>query len=558
MIWAPVNWRSGARLLALSLAVATLSTPLTGCAVDDSDLGRWETTLGGPKRLLAVVRYDKYPHELRVKAAMSLIRMKPRRGERVGIGMLIEGTKVEAKTVPGLAGMDPNARAQILADLIPLIIEELKKAPPVAQAGQPLPPDESFKYKDAAFAMLTYEKTAIVADEALVDELEKTLTEWAMADFERRLHDRTQMFGMEQLLRFIGPASVKSLPTLMTKDTRSLAKIADLISKFADDETKQRASKKLVDIVAYSASDEWRADHTDELKKANDRAGFEPTPAQFKAQMVDYQNEAVIRVFASMKKVGGTAVVDYCLGVAENSKLPVKRRQVALAALEGRISRDAKDQIDRLLKIAKSDAPPKVLDQAFRRVKELPRATVSAPLYDIFKTDKWLVRRAAGGALLAMSQTEHIDEFLQKLDQNARKNFNLPEAITYGALLGALKEGNAREVLEKHMKTGRAPSRLSAIAYYYQHGDSKEDLAKVLALKGDDTQVPKCADDGGCDWTCIVVDGKKQTTQEIKTIGKFAEFCVAPKVAQNIAAKAEPDKKDGGGDEKGDEKDEKK
>ena len=537
----------------LAVALAIFLATATGCAVDEADLARWETTLGGPNRLLAVVRYDKYDHDLRVRAAMSLIHMKPRKGERIGIKILVEGTDVEGKHVPGLAGMDPDARAKILADLIPLLIEELEKPPPVAQAGQPLPPDESFQYKDAAFLMLTHEKKEIIQDKALVGKLKEVLTNWAMADFSRRLNDRSQMYGMEQLIRYIGSDSVRRLPALMNKDTdaRDLAKMCGLVAKFADDETLEAVSEAMVTIVKYGASDKWREDHADELKMGNERAGFEPTEKQFGQQLKDYQKESVKRVYTSMKRVGGAAIVAYCLGVAQDGKQTPKQRQIALAALEGHIDRNDKKSIGVILKIAGSDAPDVVLDQAFRRIKGLPRDKVASDLYELFKTDKWRIRRAAATALLAMSAVKHIDEFLAKLDANARKNFNMDEALKYANFMTKLKDGEPLKTLEPHFKKGNVPSRLTAMSYYFWKG-KKEDVDKVKAFVEDDTKVPKCEDDGGCFWKCSVIEKGKEVPKEIETVGAFVEHCLIPRMKRNSEAKKV--KKDGGATEKKDDK----
>ena len=85
------RWWSASLGLLLGASVFGASM-LTGCAVNDGDLQRWEKTQRGPRRLSAVVIFDKYPHELRVEAAMSLIRMQARKGQHVGIERLVRGT----------------------------------------------------------------------------------------------------------------------------------------------------------------------------------------------------------------------------------------------------------------------------------------------------------------------------------------------------------------------------------------------------------------------------------------------------------------------------------
>jgi hypothetical protein len=515
-------------LVALGLLAGAL-----GCAVSEDDLRRWETTQEGPKRLRAVVLNKKYPSALRVQAALSLIQMKPRKGQRVGIKELVENT---------LAKLEPDVRGKIVADLVPLMIQELKREVPAAQAGQPAPPDPSFPVKDAAYMMLTFERTSqggttIIADAALRRDLEKALTEWAMADFERRLNDRSQAYGMEQLLRYIGPSSVVGIPKLMTKAAKSLTTMADLVAKLGDGPTKEEAGRKLVEVGEYLSSDQWRADKKPELEEANRRAQIEPTAKQFDAQLFAYQDESLLRVFGSMKQVGGSAVVDYCLRYAADKAQAEKRRNAALAALEGRIPRDDPSVIERVLAIASSDAPDLVLDQVFRRVRELPRDKVVDKIYELFRTEKWKVRRAAGATLLQMSTVKHVDEFLRHLSEKATKNFSLGEAMTYGAYLGELKEGNVRDALRQHVERGAAAARLSAIGYYFTYG-TKGDLPALQPFEDDNQKIPKCEEAVQCGWECEVAkegDPKARENKEIKTVGDFVKYCVEPQMLQNQA-----------------------
>jgi hypothetical protein len=134
------------------------------------------------------------------------------------------------------------------------MVAELKKPPPVVQAGQPAPPDPSLAFKDAAYALLTFERTVLINDEPLRGQLRAALSEWAMADFERRLENRTQTYGMEQLLRMLGPESVVPLPKLMTRDARNLDKMSALVADLGSEATKESASVALVDIAKHVVS----------------------------------------------------------------------------------------------------------------------------------------------------------------------------------------------------------------------------------------------------------------------------------------------------------------
>jgi hypothetical protein len=509
--------RTGAvGLLLLCLATAGAGLGTSGCRVDENDIHRWESTAHGPDKLKAVLTHDKYDNSLRVESALSLVRMKPRQGRRVGITIMVDA----------LAGIAPEARQAIVAALVPALISELKKPPPVAQAGQPSPPDASFPYKDAAYAMLTADRTVIIADEALKQSLKATLIEWATADFEHRLENRTQSYGMEQLLRLMGPPAVAGLPKLMTRDAKRLDQMSSLVAELGDQAAKDEASANLVAIAKYVTSPEWVKNKTPELQAANAASKLTPTEKQFEAQLAQYQEEELFRVFGAMKKVASRPSIDFLLTFAAEKSQPEKRRQAALAALEGRLDRNNPEDIRRILEIATADAPDAVLDQAFRRVGEMPRELVADKLYGIFTGDKWKIRRAAAATLLKMSTLKHLDEFMGKLPD---KGFAMPEALTYGALFADLKEGTPLEQLKKHFSAGSGAARTSALAYYYTFG-TVDDVPALQPYEGDETRAPICDADPDCKWSCEVAKegGKERELKDVRTVGDFVRYCVEP------------------------------
>lgn len=547
------------------LVTALLGTTVSGCSVGETDLARWETTLGGPKRLSAVVLFDKYPMEIRVKAAMSLVNMKPRKGRHVGVQRLVKGTLVcdPEYLDPGepcmKRSLNPEERAEIIGRMVPIILEGLKQEAPKPTQGEKVPPDPSVKFKDAAYLMLTYEKTQVITDQGLRKQLEDALTAWAMADFERRLNDKSQAFGMEQLLRHIGPSSVKQLPSKMVKNSRSLQQMADLVSKIGSKETKEEASKQLVKIAEYVGSQEWKKEKTPQLEEANRNAGYKLSKEQFNEQLTAYQGESLTRVFGSMKKVGGDAVVTWALEAAKNNKKPedvpeddwVKRRALGVAAITGHVDRKNKKHVSALLDIVKNkDIAPEIVDQAFARLRELPRDAVIEDLYGLFDTKDWQRRRLAGVTILKISKAKHIEEFLGKLKEKPAKNFDPNEAITYGAYLAELKEGEPLKLLEPYMKKGDAKQRITALAYWRAVGN-KTMLDKIKPYTADKQRAPACEpkeDEAfDCEWKCI--DGKE--TKKVTTVGEFVSYCVKP-----VMEKREPKKKDGSKNE--DPKDDKK
>lgn len=568
--------------LAFAASMALLSS---GCRVDQNDIHRWETTSQGPRKLCAVLVHDKYDVNLRVEAALSLIRMKPRAGRRPGFSQIDPDGDLEAckrTFVDALAAVSSEPRQAIVAGLVPHIISELKKPAPVAQAGQPSPPDASFPYKDAAYAMLTFDRAQIISDEALRQDLKTALIEWAMSDFEHRLDNRTQLYGMEQLLRHLGPPSVVGLPKLMTRESQRLDQMAGLVAELGDPKTKEAASAALVSIAKYITSDEWMKVKKPELEAANARSKLQPTPDQFQMQLLTYQGEELLRAFGSLKKVGGRPAVEFALQFAADKgpdlgKRPEpagekatkeekdkaqgamqlwdlrkeqieKRRQAALAALEGRLDRNNPDDIKRIFDIAKSDAPDSVLDLAFRRVGEMPREVAVDKLYEMFKGDKWKIRRVAAATVLKMSTVKHIDEFMSKLPADG-KNFAMAEAITYGALFGELKEGNVVDGLKKHLSSGPGVARTSALSYYLTLGN-KTQIDHVKGLESDSTSAPSCDIEPDCRWVCEVAkegakDPKEREQKDIKTVGEFVKYCVMPAMLdRSPEAKKEEPKKD--------------
>ena len=201
---------------AFAVASALAGGALVGCRVSDSDVKRWGTTEHGPDKLVAVLSHDKYDWPLRIEAGLELLRMKPRAGRRIGINRLVES----------LAALAPDERKKAIEGMVPTLVAQMKEVPPAAVAGQPAPIDSSFAYKDAAIAILTYEKAVLVTDDSSRKQLTDALIDWSQHDFDHRLVNSAQMFGMEQMMRSIGAPAVKPLPALITVDSTNYDRIA--------------------------------------------------------------------------------------------------------------------------------------------------------------------------------------------------------------------------------------------------------------------------------------------------------------------------------------------
>lgn len=510
---------------ALGAAIMVTALGIGGCRTSNDDVHRWANTAQGPRKLLAVLTHDKYPLELRVEAALSLISMKPRAGRRVGI----QGSDDQPGVVDALAQLPPAARNAIIGRLVPRLLEEMKRPLPVAQAGQPAPTDPSVPYKDAAFALLTHNSGSLLADPAQVAALRDALASWSSTNFAERLDDSSQLYGIEQMMRELRADGVRSLPTLIAPGAPKIDQLAGLIADFADPQTKLTASQKLVAVAKEVNSENWIKQKAPSVEAANRASKLNPTPEQFRKQLVQYQEEELLRVFASMKKVGGKPVVDYLLAFTQDKNESEKRRATAMAALQGNLDPKNPAQAEVPLQLAASnDTPDQLRDVAFARVGEFPRQMILGKLYSFFKTDNWKVRWVAAELILKTSDTSELPEFFSKLGQ--ADGFSITEPLRYGALIAAMKGSPPPvEVVDKYATPShQVQVRMSALGYYFEKG-TKADLRKVDQYASDKQKAPTCKESAKeCEWKCEVTSGDKRETKDITTLGEFVTYCIKP------------------------------
>jgi hypothetical protein len=521
------------RLVSMSTLVATLAfgTGLAGCRTTNDDVHRWANTAQGPGKLVAVLLHDKYPLDLRIEAAMTLVGMKPRAGRRIGIQNLLDA----------LNQMPEGERGKIVSGMVPKLDEEIRKP---ASGTPEARVDSSIPFKDAAYALLTNEGGPLVSDKALQDKLREALTQWAVTDFSARMDDSSQAYGMEQVLRMLGAAGVKGLPALIVPDAPKVDRICDLVADLGDAATKLEASKRLVALATDVNSDKWLKSRAPMLEAANKASKLSPKPEQFKEQLQNYQEEELLRIFTSMKKVGQPPADEYMLGFASDKNQSEKRRAAALVALEGHLDKNNKADVEKVLALATADdTPDSVRDAALRITGEMPRKLVVERLYSMFENKEWKIRWVAAELVLKMSDSSQIDEFMNHIGR--AHGMSITEPLRYGKLIGELKKVKVDPVgeLDRYADTKYPPPiRLSALGYYYE-GGSKKDLAKVERYASDATKVPECLpDEKECEWKCTVDQGGKQEEKVVGTVGDFVTFCIKPALS-----KREPSKELAGG-----------
>jgi hypothetical protein len=518
--------------LAFLLSAAGLVGGAAGCRVDDEAVHRWETTERGPDKLVAVLTHDKYSTPLRVEAGLSLVRMRPRNGRRIGTELMTDA----------LTAIPNDPRQKIVDGMAPEFIKQIEAPPPVrGAAGAPLPEDHSIPFKDAAFALLQHDPPLVSNDDTKA-KLGGALTQWCQADFETRLDNPSQQFGIEQIMRFLGPNAVRTLPALITEQSQKVDRIISLIADLGDDATKQKGSESLVALAKAEDSDAWVVKQTAMVRESDDKqskATSAPmvTPDQLKKQVAAYQDQELTKVFSSMKRLKGRSVVEYLIQYAGNPKNSSDRRKTALAALEGAVDKSNPADIERIFAIAKDDSTPDdVRDLAFNRLGELPKDLVVPRLYSLFPHKRWKVRWVAAQQVLKMISPRQIPEFMSHLPATARDKMGEGEPLQYGALLAKMEsppgEPKARDVVMPYLGSALVGAKLTALSFFYQ--GRKADQGIVVAKEADTQPVPKCDPADECGWQCELPkpgsspDKNETEAKTVITFGDFARDCVAP------------------------------
>jgi hypothetical protein len=530
-----MQWTRGrcVRLLVLGACVAASSTAGIGCAVSESDAHRWETTENGPEKLYAIVAHDKYSWSLREEAALSLIRMRPRNGKRVGLEYLIIGYDTPQARTPGaLAVLGEDARRRIVDGISPKLVEAMQQPPPPRSSeGAVVQADPSIPYKDAAFALLSHEPP-LASNESTKASLIAALTQWVQTDFEARIDNSAQQFGVEQIMRFIGASSVKGLPGVISESSTKVDRACALIADIGDDDTKRRASDALVALNRRIASSDWVDKQRALVVEANQKQKISATPQQVSDQLKQYQDQELEKVFTNMKRVGGRSTVEYCLAYARDKSNSEKSRTDALAALENRIDKSVPGDINVILDILTDDAnPDRVRAVAMARLGELPKEMILPKLYALFDK-KWQVRLDAARMILKVITTKDLPDFMQHLPSNDKTKMALSEPISYGALIMAMDPQagpKPRDVLNRFLQSGLLGAKLTAAGSYY--GMKKSEAGVLGGLEEDRSQLPKCEQSDQCGWQCDVpksAGSQEKETKTVTTVGEFVRWCIEP------------------------------
>jgi hypothetical protein len=525
-----------------ALAIWAAVPGLSGCRVSEGDVHRWEMTERGPYKLVAVILHDKYSLPLRVESGLSLIRMPPRGGTRQGIRYLVNGYTDEdgVDRQGALVQLGEETRKKIVNGMAPEIIRQIQADPPKKNPDGTMAPDPSIPFKDAAFAMLSHEPP-LVGDDATRRQFMDALTQWSQTDFEDRIENATQQYGLEQMMRFLGPTTVKTLPSLVNVDTYRMDRIAGLVADIGDPDTKRKMSENLVLAAKKLESADWIAQETKIVDDHNKKTApqLQVTKEQVAQQVQKVQDSKFTEsIFPGMKRVGGKPVSDYLFAYAGDPKGNPDRRKLAMAALEGNIDKNNPQDADRLFQIARSDeTPDAVRDLAFARLGELPKEQIVPKLLNdpsFFSPKKWKVRWVAASLVLKTMTTKDVPRFIAKLPSSPAVKMGMTEPLSYGGLIAKMEfppgEPKPRDAIAPYLNSKDFGAKMTALGFFYD--GKKGDLGVVKPHEDDPTPVPKCDKDDDCGWTYEAPKAggqpNEKETRDLKTVGEFVRYVLIP------------------------------
>ncbi len=554
--------------LGLVLAVAS------GCRVNKDDLHRWKGTVNGPDKLVSVLTHDKYEKDLRVEAAWSLVEMKKRGGQAIGLSRLID----ELQKLPAAE------RKEILAGLWQRLAP--KMAQPIESAGEGKFTDPSVVYKDATFALYSDDKLDL--DPKIREEMTVALNDWAvgksgepgdkrLTSFETRMENAAQAYGVEQILRKLGLPAAQQLPSLLAAPTAiksqrldSIARIVVDVKPPAGDKAQNEAYEKareelsanfaaiLKSTLGTGYIDAVKGEIEEALKKAPNGKAVLENKAVYDDYMNKARDERATQLFSVAKLVGRKPVVDALLAVAADEKADAKHRALALAALEGNVDTSTDAHLNAFLAIAKSSAPDETKHVALVRITAYPPDKATQAFYKLFEEPNWRVRFDAAMSILQLMEKvgdkakTTPKEFLSKLPAKDTVAMGLAELYSYGDFLATKlpKEMNAKAAADEAIKGSSLGAQIAGLAWYYA-GGTKDDYAFLAKYETDKSSVPKCKEEDECGWErpgCPVPKADKPEETEdkaIATVGDFVQYCVKPAIEKRAKAPKEPPKEGG-------------
>ena len=466
-------------LSCLALLIGLCS--LAGCKVTAEDIDYWKRTVKGPGKIVAVIQADRYPIELRTKAALALVEMD--RQDVDGVAQL-------QQTLQTLQSQDADTVHQIVAGLVPGLLEMMQGADEDHDENLGPPPRQT-RAKDAAYLLIPH------ASPEARQQLTDAVVGWYAVDFANR--SLAGNYSSEQVVRSLGSPAARQLVEGMNAHMpqQALVKIAELISQIGDDETKQQAGERLVAIQREMEGEEFIDWLKTEIREAMEGEVSDDRVTNIAVvNREKFMNEGAfpaMKHLASVDAVRGRLLevalasppADFPAGAKEAINL---RRQKALQALEGNVGESHLDQV--LALALDENNPINVRDYAFDRVGDIRSRAAIPHLWPLVQTtdNEVLARRLrwrAGELVLAIGGVQVIPEFFSKLPAAAGVKYEPEELEGYATRMSQMTPPPT-ELVERQLSASEWFKRVIALRFVERRGTAA-DVSKMRRLSSDRT-----------------------------------------------------------------------
>lgn len=516
------------RTIVSLVTVALAGLAMAGCKVTTEDIDYWTGTRKGPGKIVAVLQSDKYEDELRIYAALALVRMEPRPATPE-----IEPVDGVTELQAALRRIPEEPRTRIVDGMAPRLMEMMRgEDAPQAEGPEGAVPPRQIRAKDAAFLVLPY------ASANVRQQLTDAVVDWFVVDFNGR--NLAGSYSAEQVVRQLGaPAASRLVNALNARlPQQALVKLAELIASLGNDETKERAAERLVAIEREMEGEDFMNWLKERLREQlRERSGADAEVDENRvtaAAALNRENFITLGAIPAMKELNEQRVIqDRLLAIAQMSSAEgvaeealTERRTKALQAMEGGVRQD---QVSALLDLAlEPQNPIGVRDYAFDRIAD-SRSTAALPrLWPVFtgaEDGDWRIRWRVGSLILSLGGADVVQQFFTSLDDG---RYAREELYGYGERLSQIRPPPT-ELVNAQLRSDDWYDQAIAL-YFWEKRATEGDISRITALEGSDT----------------ATEGEHWEDQD--TIGKVAE-AVARAVRERLGQTDQSEGSSGGSDE---------
>ena len=462
--------------LVLALGLASLA----GCKVSAEDIDYWKRTVKGPGKIVAVILADRYPIELRTRAALALVEME--RQDVDGVARL-------QQTIQALQSQDQGTVDAIVRGMVPGLLEMMSGSD--EQQDESLgPPPRQTRAKDAAYLLIPH------ANAEARQELTAAVVGWYAKDFANR--SLAGNYSSEQVVRSLGSPAATQLVEGMNAHMpqQALVKISELVSQIGDAETKAEAGRRLVAIEREMEGPEFVNWLKDQIKTSLESQGQQASETRvINIAVVNREKFINEGALPAMKHLAAVPVVRNRLLEVASAAPPESmppgakeainlRRQRALMALEGAVG---EPQMTALIDLALDEsAPINVRDYAFDRVGDIRSKDAITRLWPLVQSSdddelKKRLRWRGGELVLALGGSDVVAEFLSRLPGGAEYE---PEELEGYATRMSQMTPQPVQVVERQLSAPEWFKRVIALRFIERRG-AASDVDKLQRLERD-------------------------------------------------------------------------